>query len=275
MAVSNWIFPPAASPTFFNNSYLETNVLTYLNTSTSSWPSSGFGKTATYHADALTIKWPANRSPSGDRNLHCIPCRQNLNSTDEALNWDACRYGTDENLPSLYTVSVPFHVTQNSDTSIWNLNHAFSLPATTTRQSLMCLFGIPGSSPYDMTVPFRFVNQGRKEATGENMYIFNASAPEGNPMYMPPPKTSDPESEYEEWKFANAGIIGVIIGSCVLVFGLSFAIIAFIKHRKNKKAAATAGKAEVSKEEEAAENVLPPYEAPPPAYTGHSPRATA
>ncbi|KAH9871915.1 hypothetical protein J1614_006173 [Plenodomus biglobosus] len=280
MAASQWVFPPpTTSPTFFNTSILNTNLAIYLNASTSAWPSTGFGRTPTFDYDAIRFEWPSSSNLPPTRNWHCLPCRQLSSSTNESANWEACGYPAADALPELLSVSVPIQ-SQGNNHYTWNLNLDTSLPRETRTLALMCTFGVPSDNgPYYITRPFRFTNADRQRATGENFYIFNASAPEGAVSQA----QRDDRSYFDHWSWSSDGVIGIIIATVVVLIGLLAGLLYLINRKKKQRKAVAAmlapepsvsaaenGAAGVSTKEKKEKRIegeteeeLPRYEGPP------------
>lgn len=266
MIPSSWAFPPPAEPTFFNNSYLNTNIVTFLNNSASLWPSSGFGRTAVHQNDNMLFMWPEPFPPNATRYWHCMPCRQRLDSNDEGLNWDACRYGINENLPQLLTVTISLSRSIGGLATM--VNNGGYLPAPKD-SALMCTYGTPESTnlqPYILSKPFRYVNSGREIEGGSLSYEFNSTSPEGARRFTPTPKPGPYHDQQQEWWEREVGlrvILPSVLGGLLLI-ALIVGVCCY-KKRKNKKIAAKKAVAidDVAKEEEAAGEVLPSYDGPP------------
>ncbi|KAH7079438.1 hypothetical protein FB567DRAFT_449947 [Paraphoma chrysanthemicola] len=270
---SRWVFPPQAPaallPSSSLNLDLNTTILTYLNISATNAPMSGFGSTPAYHADAMGCEWPAGDRFSRNRTWHYMPCPLTINFTNEIMNQDACRYDYGEAFPALYSLTFPVGTsTDTSTTGYWNLNHVPRLPDSLRNKALLCTFGIPDTNPYELSAAFRFINSDRKQATGQNMYIFNASQPEGKPMDVPPPPTEDEQHDGERRRHRFHYSVGAIAGSVVLIVAMLlasvWAAVYCMKHRKgSKEGAQRNGKVAMAKDAEARAEALPTYEGPP------------
>ncbi|KAH8732004.1 hypothetical protein GQ44DRAFT_767047 [Phaeosphaeriaceae sp. PMI808] len=223
MAEKQWVFPPPANESYLPSTSvkldLDTLITHYLNISASHEPTQGFGHTVTYHADSMSALWSNDTAWSkGDYSSqkvawHCMPCRTNPNYMTEMLNWEACRYKTNDTLPNLFTMNYELSRNKEDSSVVWNLNYLpLGLPMSTKGRSLLCTLGCPNTSPYKFTAAFRFINRERKQTTGENMFIFNASAPEGNPLYVP---SSTPKERMVPDEMGLEGLLG--IGLAILI----------------------------------------------------------
>ncbi|KAF2826780.1 hypothetical protein CC86DRAFT_381867 [Ophiobolus disseminans] len=244
MAASPWAFPPPADPGRLPPGYvsryigLDRNILNYLNASTTEYPLSGFGRTLTYHADLVTIKWPTpDNFQSPHRTWYCMQCSQSLNATDEAQNWNACRYAPNASFPILH--SLTFDIDQdpvhNKVSSHFSLNHVPRLPDSTKNKSLMC-------SDDKVSRPFRFFNRPREDTTGQNSYIFNVTLPEGQELdYGPIPTDKEMKERERKRRFRDMWgekeIAGLCVGMVILAAILIWTTVCWVKRRKAKKAA--------------------------------------
>ncbi|KAF2852327.1 hypothetical protein T440DRAFT_506722 [Plenodomus tracheiphilus IPT5] len=274
MASSQWVFPPPTlTPTFFNTTLLPTNLAIYLNASTSSWPSTGFGRTPTYNHDALALEWPSTTTTPQTLNWHCLPCRQLSSSLNETANWEACTYPTADTLPDLLTSHSP-----SPPKATTTITHGPSiLPPLYQEKREQQI------SSYYITLPFRFTNADRYRVTGETSYVFNASVPEG---------VVDTEFRYDDdndgrWTWSTEGVVGVVFVMVALVVGVGVGVAYGLRQRRRmqKKAlealaakeggggdvgavenggvgGGKEGKSELRMEREAEEG-LPGYEGPP------------